>query len=375
MKLKNISLLTLFLVVPIAIATAQDNLLDTSSWTVGTGSSNGFSIYGGFDENERLLGINPHMDNVVLWAATPNGNGSSDGGVYSPYVNVDSNKTYRLSVWIKKTGSQVGTSYFGLHITDSQGQQAAQEFVSNSINSNPYFFLGQNFPELDKWYLLVAYVHPNTYSGNSLAKVYDGETGQEISSLNIYDYKFGPGAISIRNRALLWQDVNVGDKQYYWNPAIYEVNGQEPSITEMINPNSTTEPDNGSTTSVWSETNSVASYTGKVGIGTTATGNYELAVNGEIRAKEIKVEIANWPDYVFAKNYTLPTLEEVENHIQEKGHLKNIPSAAEVEANGIELGNMNKLLLEKIEELTLYIIQLKKENDLQQEQINKLIIK
>ncbi len=105
--------------------------------------------------------------------------------------------------------------------------------------------------------------------------------------------------------------------------------------------------------------NMVIDKDGNVGIGTT-TPNVKLAVNGNIRAKEIKVETANWPDYVFNKNYTLPTLEEVQKHIQEKGHLPNIPSAKEVDANGIELGEMNKLLLEKIEELTLYILEQEK---------------
>ena len=95
--------------------------------------------------------------------------------------------------------------------------------------------------------------------------------------------------------------------------------------------------------------------TGNVGIGITDPGTWKLAVNGNIRAKEIKVE-TGWADYVFEKDYPLPSLEEVERHILEKGHLINIPSAEEVEANGIEVGEMNRLLLEKIEELTLYII-------------------
>lgn len=99
---------------------------------------------------------------------------------------------------------------------------------------------------------------------------------------------------------------------------------------------------------------------GSVGIGTTNTSTYKLAVNGNIRAKEIKVE-TNWADYVFKEGYDLPTLEEVESHIKEKGHLINIPSAMEVEENGILLGEMNKLLLEKIEELTLYTLQQERE--------------
>ncbi|PTT04058.1 hypothetical protein DBR11_00645 [Pedobacter sp. HMWF019] len=95
---------------------------------------------------------------------------------------------------------------------------------------------------------------------------------------------------------------------------------------------------------------------GKVGIG-ILNPTEKLAVNGNIRAKELKIEAANWPDYVFEKDYSLPSLEQIEKHIQEKGHLPGIPSAAEVKTEGIEVGDMNAKLLKKIEELTLYLIQ------------------
>ena len=100
----------------------------------------------------------------------------------------------------------------------------------------------------------------------------------------------------------------------------------------------------------------IANVDGSLGIGTTDPKGYMLAVNGKIRAQEIKVETANWPDYVFAKGYQLPSLEEMEKHIQEKGHLPGIPSAKEVKENGISLGEMNNKLLQKIEELTLHLI-------------------
>ncbi|AXT63086.1 hypothetical protein D1816_22970 [Aquimarina sp. AD10] len=98
---------------------------------------------------------------------------------------------------------------------------------------------------------------------------------------------------------------------------------------------------------------------GNVGIG-TSNSEWKLAVNGKIRAKEIKVE-TGWSDFVFFRDYKLPTLQEVESHIKENGHLKDIPSAKEVEKNGIYLGEMDSKLLQKIEELTLYTIQQQKE--------------
>ncbi|MEM9679547.1 MAG: hypothetical protein AAF901_04420, partial [Bacteroidota bacterium] len=111
-----------------------------------------------------------------------------------------------------------------------------------------------------------------------------------------------------------------------------------------------------------------------VGIGTSSfvdgSDTYRLSVNGKVRAEAVKV-YTGWADYVFENDYKLPTLEEVEAFIKQNGHLKDIPSAKEVEANGIDLGEMNKLLLQKIEELTLYIIELKKEVDILKSKIGE----
>jgi hypothetical protein len=112
---------------------------------------------------------------------------------------------------------------------------------------------------------------------------------------------------------------------------------------------------------------------GNVGIGTT-TPDAKLSVNGKIHAKEVKVDLTGWPDYVFTSNYKLPTLASVEKHIKEKGHLQNIPSAKEVAKNGIELGEMNKKLLQKIEELTLYTIQQEKKIALSNKSDKKLLL-
>jgi trimeric autotransporter adhesin len=96
--------------------------------------------------------------------------------------------------------------------------------------------------------------------------------------------------------------------------------------------------------------------TGNVGIGIT-NPNEKLAVNGRIRSKEVLVEAAFWPDFVFDEKYALPTLSEVEKFIAANKHLPNVPSANEVETNGQNLGDIQKKLLQKVEELTLYIIE------------------
>jgi len=95
---------------------------------------------------------------------------------------------------------------------------------------------------------------------------------------------------------------------------------------------------------------------GNVGIGTNAPTE-KLSVNGKIRAQEIKVETANWPDYVFAEGYQLPSLEETAKFIKENKHLPGVPKASEVEENGLSLGEMNRILMQKVEELTLHMIE------------------
>lgn len=97
-------------------------------------------------------------------------------------------------------------------------------------------------------------------------------------------------------------------------------------------------------------------------IGNQHVPGYTLSVAGKAIAKEVKVSLSDWADHVFLPEYKLLSLPEVKTYIQNHGHLPGIPSAEEVLANGIKLGEMNKKLLEKVEELTLHLIRLDAEN-------------
>jgi hypothetical protein len=121
-------------------------------------------------------------------------------------------------------------------------------------------------------------------------------------------------------------------------------------------------------------TNVVNFPNGSVGIGTSTTGSFKLAVEGKIGARGIKVTTTSpWPDYVFNKGYKLISIDSLDRYVKTNAHLPNMPSAKNIqEDGGVELGDMNVKMLEKMEELTLYIIQLKKENEAMKRAIKKL---
>lgn len=104
---------------------------------------------------------------------------------------------------------------------------------------------------------------------------------------------------------------------------------------------------------------------GKVGIGTTDLGTYNLAVKGDggIGCQSLTVTNTGWADFVFSEGYKLPSIEEVEQFIRENKHLSGIPTETEVKQRGVNVGEMTSKLLQKIEELTIYMIDIKKEND------------
>ncbi|CAH0168637.1 hypothetical protein SRABI27_00970 [Pedobacter sp. Bi27] len=120
---------------------------------------------------------------------------------------------------------------------------------------------------------------------------------------------------------------------------------------------------------------------GNIGIGTN-TPDAKLAVNGVIHSKEVKVDMTGWPDYVFIPSYKLESLQKLKSYLIKNQHLPEMPTEAEVARNGVNLGEINKLLVKKVEELTLYLIEKDEEVrsqadkiKLQQDQINDLSAK
>ncbi|MNK32676.1 hypothetical protein D3C87_511400 [compost metagenome] len=335
----------LFPLTLLTLETSAQNLLNLSDWVVGSGGITALAQNGLISENQREWGIGPYGTQVVLWKGSPSGDENGDGGFDSSYFIINNQKTYRYTVWLKKTGSNDGTSYLGC--------APGVTTLAGVANNNPYFWYG-DLPELNKWYLVVGYVHGSSDpSTTSFGGIYDGTTGKKVVSTT--DFKFASNTTATQHRSYLFYDPNINDRQYFYGPRVEEVNGNEPTISSLLN-------------------NPVGAgdffVSGKMGIKTTVPGDYDLAVNGKIRGHEVRVETANWPDYVFKKDYKLPSLAETEKFIESNGHLPDVPKAEEIEADGVSLGEMNKILLKKIEEMTLQLIQLNNEMKKQTEQIN-----
>ena len=115
-------------------------------------------------------------------------------------------------------------------------------------------------------------------------------------------------------------------------------------------------------------------YTGNVAIGAnTYASGYALSVDGKVACEEVLVDMSgNWPDYVFATDYELMPLSDLRTYIAANSHLPGVPSAVNVQENGIELGEMQRTMMEKIEELTLYILQQQETIDALKAEVDEL---
>lgn len=116
----------------------------------------------------------------------------------------------------------------------------------------------------------------------------------------------------------------------------------------------------------------VINSSGNVGIGTTDPGNYKLGVNGTIHSKAVVIDLIGWSDYVFDKDYILKPLNEVADYIYKNKHLPDVPTAAEIKKDGVNVGETEALLLKKVEELTLYLIEKDKKIELLEKRLEKL---
>ena len=213
----------------LGINNADCNLVNDSTWTIGSGVVSGFSNNGAASENSREMGKNHVGEDVVLWKASPDAQSGADGGWNSIYYTINNTKTHRFSVWIKKTNSNDGKTYFGCRSINNILR------LNGTVENNPYFWAG-DLPKLNRWYLVVGYVHKHTYNLTlNLGRIYDGVTGEAVKTIT--DFKFNDTATKVQHRSYLYYDTNTEDRQYFYAPRIDELSGCEPSINELLKVN------------------------------------------------------------------------------------------------------------------------------------------
>ncbi|HEY2580426.1 MAG TPA: hypothetical protein VGI43_01390 [Mucilaginibacter sp.] len=151
-----------------------------------------------------------------------------------------------------------------------------------------------------------------------------------------------------------------------YNMAGYQATAQNVTITTSAN----TPPGTDITSTAAYIPVMTTDASGNIAVNSINPNGYKLAVKGTIHAQQVNVDMNNWADYVFDKDYPLPSLTDIKTYIDQNHHLPEIPSAQQVEKEGLNLGEMNKVLVKKVEELTLYLIEEDKEIKVQDAQFN-----
>jgi len=247
------------------------------------------------------------------------------------------------------TSAQAG-SYFVY--TEASGSCSNDLYV---IESPCYDLSGKNSASIDFYY------HMNGTNVGSLHLLISTNNGTTYSSFWSLSGSQGDA----------WNSISLDLAAYLGSTVMFKFEGTTGSgwSSDIAIDNITVDASGGSSggNSLWSQNGSNIYYnSGNVGIGTMNPTDL-LSVNGKIKAREYEATLTGWSDYVFKDDYELMSLSELEEFINTHDHLPGIPSEKEVLENGVELGEMNAKLLAKIEELTLYVIQLQKElNEMKQ---------
>jgi len=216
----------------------NDNLLNLSYWTVGTGGCILFNPNGVDAEQQRLFDTNPYGQSKLVWQTNPNSDGGASGGWESLYVPIDNTKTYRFSMWVRRTsGSTGGTFYHGLH---TNGSGDTYHIYDNGSNTNPYWCtwgIGQ-FNQ-NQWYLVVGHLFPNNYTGwaHPDSGIYTREGGKVIflNGSGAYDFKMGSGASKVMHRAYHYYTSNTADHLQFYSPRIEALEEYCPSVDALLN--------------------------------------------------------------------------------------------------------------------------------------------
>lgn len=340
----------------VGVAVIQAQTLWTPGGTVGNNTSNG-NVGIGSSTPDALLEIGTPTSNQILNVGTVGNRANMNAEIRQSMAVLGDTATSQSSMGATSWNfynNGVSPSWAGTLLYFFGQSYPGNVYGTTAANQGALVFQNSSSGVIATNGMAPIHIAPHSSTGISTTFTANGNVGIGTTSPGATLDTQGSGA----GRKLVLNDTDTTSTGYQ------QMLGLQNSGTDMLSvvtgPTTTIAAPSGALSfSVQNQDNALyINSTGKVGIGTLSP-SHKLAVNGTIRAKEIIVD-TGWADYVFAENYELAPLSEVEAHIEENGHLPDVPSAAEVATNGVSLGEMQSLLLAKIEELTLHTIRQEK---------------
>ncbi len=215
-----------------------DLVIDPSVWTVGTGSAPDFNQNGTTAENYRILANNPFGEESVIWEARPDSVSDADGGWNTSSFSVDTTKMYRFSVWVQRPVKGNGHFYFG---TRGYGSVNGLLIRSSGANTTNYYFtVNSNWTEwgdTSSWYLAVGHIWPvgsGTGSNKAESGIYN-TSGSIIYTADLTDFVWRPETTTSNHRSYLYYSTDTSTRQRWAYPRVDIIDGNEPSIQELLN--------------------------------------------------------------------------------------------------------------------------------------------
>jgi len=217
------------------------SLINMSNWTIGIGGVIGFNQNGNpSTENQRFSGTNPWGQTDIIWGSFPSGNNNDDGGWNTDYFNIDKTKLYRFSVWVKRTSSTGGgTFYLGMY-ADGDG---SRQMDNSTVNTNSYWnCTGAGGLTQDIWYLYVGHVYPydTTYTGKHSDTGYyfaNNPTKQgdvNLCNIGTGELKWSSNSTQAVHRTYHYYCGDSTTRLQFYDPRVDAIDGTEPSISELV---------------------------------------------------------------------------------------------------------------------------------------------
>jgi hypothetical protein len=220
----------------VSLTQFNNNLIDPSGWTAGTGGIGIFGANGDANEQNRYVGTNPWGGSSMVWQCTSTGGNDASGGWNTSGVSIDQTKLYRFSVWVRRTSATSGgTFYFGLQ--SSTGNVV--NIANGGTEGNPYWdYRGTGALTQNQWYLFVGHCFPYNHNGNQPhieSGVYTtsgrvGNNGGNIPG----DCKWTSGTTTGVHRTYHYYCTDTTTRiEFFW-PRMDKVDGTEPTIASLL---------------------------------------------------------------------------------------------------------------------------------------------